>query len=323
MPLWHRRLSFFGHCLKVWSMETLEDLQRRYGGNGLMKFEQGRGGLSKITVSSDLGSAEIYLYGAHVAAFQPHGAAPLLFMSKRSVFDGHKPIRGGVPLVFPWFGPRADAPELPLHGFARTRVWDVESCDARANGSVRIVLTTSNDDGTMKVWPHTFTIRFIVVVSSVLDMTLEVRNLSREQVEFEEALHTYLAISDIRKISIEGLGGADFIDRADGEKRKKQDDGAIQITGETDRLYYSSASRVTVHDPEMNRSIFVEKSRSDATVVWNPWTEKATAMTDLGADLWQSMVCVETANARECKVRLPAGGIHRMGTRIGLEAIQK
>jgi glucose-6-phosphate 1-epimerase len=304
-------------------METLEDLQHKYGANGLLRFEQGRGGLSKIAVNSDLGSAEIYLYGAHVAGFQPHGAAPLLFMSKRSVFDGHKPIRGGVPLVFPWFGPRADAPTLPLHGFARTRVWDVESCDARANGSVRIVLTTSNDDSTMAVWPHPFTLRFIIVVSTVLDMTLEVRNLSREQVTFEEALHTYLAVSDVRQISVDGLGGADFVDRADGEKRKKQGEGAIRITGETDRLYYTSASRVTVDDPEMTRSIFVEKSRSGATVLWNPWTEKAAAMADLGEDQFQSMVCVETANARESKIQLPAAGIHRMSARVGVESMQK
>jgi glucose-6-phosphate 1-epimerase len=287
-----------------------------------MRFEEGKGGLTKVSVNSDLGSAEMYLFGAHVTSFQPHGAAPVLFMSRRSAFDGHKPIRGGIPLVFPWFGPRPDAPELGLHGFARTRMWDVESCDARTNGSVRIVLTTSNDDATMKLWPHPFTVRFIVVVSNVLDITLEIRNLSREHIEFEEAMHTYLSVSDVRQISIDGLGGAAYVDRADGEKRKTQPDGPIRITGETDRLYYSS-SRVTVHDPEMNRSIFVEKSRSDATVVWNPWTEKAAAMSDLGADQSPSMVCVETANARECKVNLPAGGIHRMGTRIGVEALQK
>jgi glucose-6-phosphate 1-epimerase len=302
-------------------MENLEDLQRRYGVSGLVKFEEGRGGLPKIAVNSGLGSAEIYLYGAHVTGFQPHGAAPVLFLSRRSVFDGRKPIRGGIPLVFPWFGPRADAPDLPLHGFARTRTWDVESCDARTNGSVRVVLTTSSDEGTMAQWPHAFMIRFIVVASSVLDLTLEVRNLSREPLEFEEALHTYLAVGDVRRISVEGLGGAEYIDRTDGEKRKKQGDGVIRIAGETDRLYYSSAARVTVRDPELNRSIFVEKSRSDATVVWNPWNEKASAMGDLGGDQWQTMVCVETANARDCKVQLPVGGIHRMGARIGVEAM--
>jgi glucose-6-phosphate 1-epimerase len=304
-------------------MENLEELQRRFGVSGLVKFEQGRGGLAKIGVNSGLGSAEIYLYGAHVAGFQPHGAAPVLFMSRRSIFDGRKPIRGGVPLVFPWFGPRPDAPDFPMHGFARTRRWDVESCDARVNGTVRVVLTTSNDEATMALWPHAFMLRFIVVVSNFLDMTLEVRNLSREPMQFEEALHSYLAVGDVHQISIEGLAGEEYIDRTDGEKKKRQGDGVIRITGETDRLYYSSAARVTVRDPALNRSIVVEKTRSDATVVWNPWNDKAAAMADLGGDQWETMVCVETANARDRKVQLPVGGIHRMGARIGVEAMQK
>ena len=39
-----------------------------------------------------------------------------LFVSKRSVFDGKKAIRGGVPFVFPIFGPSS---VMPQHGFAR------------------------------------------------------------------------------------------------------------------------------------------------------------------------------------------------------------
>jgi glucose-6-phosphate 1-epimerase len=300
-------------------METLDDLQRRYGISGLVRFEQGSGGLGKIEITTAMASAEIYLYGAHITAFRPQGAAPVLFMSRRSLFDGQKPIRGGIPLVFPWFGPRPDAPELPMHGFARTRMWGVESCDARGNGTVRVVLTTSDDENTRKLWPHAFSIRYIVVISSVLDITLEVRNLSREPMVFEEALHTYLSVGDVRHVSIEGLANAQYIDRADGEKRKTQSAEPIRIGGETDRVYFTPGPRVTVRDPDLKRSLVVEKSRSDATVVWNPWTDKAAAMTDLGADQFPSMLCVETANARDSRIQLPGGGIHRMGTRIFVE----
>ena len=46
-----------------------------------------------------------------------HLIIPLqLFVSKRSVFDGKKAIRGGVPFVFPIFGPSS---VMPQHGFAR------------------------------------------------------------------------------------------------------------------------------------------------------------------------------------------------------------
>jgi glucose-6-phosphate 1-epimerase len=302
-------------------MENLEELHRRFGLSGLVKVDQGRGGLPRIVVTGAKGSAEIYLFGAHVTQFQPRGAAPVLFLSKNGLFDGRTPIRGGVPLVFPWFGPRADMPQLPPHGVARTKAWEIESCDARADGSVRVVLGTSSDDQTKQLWPHAFELRFIVVASDYLDMTLEVRNVSKEPVEFEEAMHTYLAVGNVEDVSIEGLAGSEFLDRADGERRKKQPEEPIRITGETDRLYYTSAPRVAVHDPGLRRSIVVEKTRSDATVVWNPWSKKAAAMADLGADQWQSMVCVETANARQCKVKLPGGLIHRMSTRISVEGL--
>ena len=302
-------------------MESLLELQKRFGVSGIVKIEAGKGGLPRIAVNSGLAFAEVYLFGAHVTEFQPRGAAPVLFLSKHSAFDGKKPIRGGMPLVFPWFGPRTDMPDLPPHGFARTREWEIESCDARGDGSVRIVLTTSSDEGTMKLWPHEFMLRFIVVVSSVLDMTLEVRNTGKQAMKFEEAMHSYLMVGDVKTVSVEGLGGKDFIDRTDGEKRKTMDAKVVQFAGEVDRLYYSSDARVLVRDPGMKRVIQLDKAMSNATVVWNPWTQKAAAMADLGADQWQSMVCVETANAREASVELGAGSIHRMSCRIGVEAL--
>ena len=77
--------------------------------------------------------------------------------------------------------------------------------------------------------------------------------------------------------------------------------------------------RVLIKDPALKRTIAIEKSRSNATVTWNPWADKAAAMKDLGADQWQQMVCVETANARDAKVKLPGGSIDRMGARISVE----
>ena len=46
-----------------------------------------------------------------------------LFVSKRSVFDGKKAIRGGVPFVFPIFGPST---VMPQHGFARISRFECE-----------------------------------------------------------------------------------------------------------------------------------------------------------------------------------------------------
>ena len=58
----------------------------------------GNGGLSLARIRTPWSTAEIYLHGAHVAAFQKNGEAPLIFMSRKSYFTAGKPIRGGVPI---------------------------------------------------------------------------------------------------------------------------------------------------------------------------------------------------------------------------------
>jgi glucose-6-phosphate 1-epimerase len=299
-------------------MSSVSDLQKRFGVARVVRVEEGRGSLPKISVTGDLASAEIYLHGAHVTHFQPTGAQPLLFMSKSSWFEPLKPIRGGVPLVFPWFGARAGRPESPAHGFARIRQWDLESCDLRNDGSVRVALALQSDGASMHQWPLEFNLRLVVIISRSLEITLEVRNASSQTMDFEEALHTYLSIGDIRRASVQGLSGIEFVDRPDGAKRKVQPDAPIFFEGETDRLYLNTTSACQVHDPVLNRTIRVEKEGSHATVVWNPWIAKAKAMPDFGDEEWPQMLCIEAANAMDCAVKLSPGATHRLSTRVSI-----
>src|ERR1043165_5895562 len=99
-------------------MPSIGELQNRFGIPGLVQVLAGGGSLPKVVVTSDLATAELYLHGAHLTAFQPRGAKPVLFMSGKSCFEANKPIRGGVPVCFPWFGPKEGSPS---HGFARLR----------------------------------------------------------------------------------------------------------------------------------------------------------------------------------------------------------
>ena len=89
------------------------------------RLEKGPGGLDRLELHAADGEALVYLHGAHVAHFQPKGGRPVLWMSAQSRFEAGKPIRGGVPICFPWFGPKAGAPDAPLHGFARILPWTV------------------------------------------------------------------------------------------------------------------------------------------------------------------------------------------------------
>ena len=85
-------------------------MQRSYNQfeiSGVLRFEEGRGGLVRAVVSSEHAEAELYLQGAHLTHWQPKVQKPVLFMSPKSLFEQGKAIRGGVPIVFPWFGPRS------------------------------------------------------------------------------------------------------------------------------------------------------------------------------------------------------------------------
>jgi len=79
-----------------------------------------------------------YLHGAHVTKFQPKGQKPVLFMSAKSMFEPGKPIRGGVPICFPWFGARQDGQPGPAHGFARLVEWELVSTEPTNEGGVEI-----------------------------------------------------------------------------------------------------------------------------------------------------------------------------------------
>ncbi|PWU21026.1 MAG: D-hexose-6-phosphate mutarotase, partial [Candidatus Rokuibacteriota bacterium] len=87
-------------------------------------------------------------------------------------------------------------------------------------------------------------------------------------------------------------------------------------TGTTDRVFLDTRATCTVIDPVLARRLVIEKSGSATTVVWNPWTEKARVMADLGDDGWPSMLCVETANAADNAVHLAGGERHTMGVII-------
>ena len=68
-----------------------------------VKMMTGQGGLPMVRVETAISTAEIYLQGAHVTHFQKTGEAPLLFLSGESKFLEGTAIRGGVPVIFPFF----------------------------------------------------------------------------------------------------------------------------------------------------------------------------------------------------------------------------
>ena len=302
------------------SNDNVTELNGRFGVAGVVAVEAGRNGMPRVRITSPAAEAEVYLHGAHVTHYQPRGHRPVLFMSGESLFDPAKAIRGGVPLIFPWFGPSATNPKAPQHGFARTTSWTIRDVvHAAGDGAVTLVLSLASTDLTRGHWPHDFEATYTVTAGRTLVMSLDVVNRSGGEIRYEEALHTYLAVGDVRRTKLDGLAGRTFVDKVDKAARKVQPDGAFTLAGETDRVYVNSPDTVTVNDEANARRLVVSKSGSDSTVVWNPWTDKAKAMADFGDDEWPQMLCIETANAADNAVRLAPGQRHVMRAVVSVE----
>ena len=301
-------------------MPSDADTLRAFELPDLARFEPGAGGLTRLAITTPLAEAHVCLHGAHVTHFQPAGQAPVLFVSGRSFFENGKPIRGGVPVCFPWFAARADRPESPAHGFARTMEWEVESLSVDGDQTVLAVLRLGASDATRAHWPHDFVLRHHIVIGRRLAMLLEVENVSGEPFQFEEALHTYFAVGDAREVSVTGLENAGYLDKTDAFRAKTQGAEPLRFTGETDRTFEHTRATCVLDDPRAARRITVEKSGSATTVVWNPWSEKAAAMPDFGDDEWPRMACIETANAGANAITLAPGAKHAMRAIISLSS---
>jgi glucose-6-phosphate 1-epimerase len=295
----------------------LDDLNRQFAIPSALQIGAGGGGLPCVNIKSELAQAQIYLHGAHVAQWQPTNAAPVFFMSPKSYFQAGKPIRGGVPLCFPWFGPKAGDPAAPAHGFVRLSDWRLQTTRQLAGGDVEVILQLETTPQTQSLWPADATILHRIVVGKTLSMTLHVTNRGTHPITFEEAQHTYFAIGDIHRVRLRGLEGVTYMDKLDSARRKPQN-GPVEFSGETDRVYLNTQHACIIEDPILQRAIKIEKENSDTTVVWNPWINKARTMADFEDDQWPRMLCVETCNVGDFAVALPPGQTHQMTTRISV-----
>jgi glucose-6-phosphate 1-epimerase len=284
-----------------------------------LRLEDVTGGLARAVISTPAAEGDIYLQGAHVTHWTPHGQRPVLFVSPKSLFAPGKPIRGGVPIIFPWFGPRGDGKPGPAHGFARNTEWAMEETKLRNDGKVEITLALAPNDAARGFGYAAFHLRLRVIIGFELEMQLETRNDAKEPLVYEEALHSYFAIGDIHQASVSGLEGTIYIDKTDGFKRKRLGNEPVRIAKEIDQVHLSSKATCVLHDPVWNRRIIVEKSGSDSTVVWNPWIEKTKGMSDMAPDDWKEMICIETANAADNAIHLPPGASHMLTASIHVE----
>jgi len=255
-------------------------------------------GLTFLNVDNEFATAQISLFGGHVLSFIPKSDnIERLWVSPHAYLNGERPIRGGIPVCWPWFSDDhgRDKGALPSHGFLRTQVW-------------KLINTTENETGTHISLSPLFTraegfeydcdVTLTVVIGRVLDVSLTTKNTGVAPFTFNCALHTYFSVSQIQHTSLTGINH---------QYKDKTADWAIMpapdpytISQETDRIHLGAVEKATIMQ-EGEGFTDVISSGSDSLVVWNPW-QGAASISDMDAFGYKHMLCVESAVTQGCEL---------------------
>lgn len=260
-------------------------------------------------------TATVALHGAHLIAWQPNGADPVLYNSPDSIYREGTAIRGGIPVCWPWFGAHPTDSSLPSHGFARNQSWELADVSESKSGVTLSFLLHPNENS-KSLFPHQFETRYTLELSRTLKASLTTTNRGDQPFTIGGALHTYFAIGDVHRVQVEGLDAVSYLDCV-GERTNRTQEGPIRFEREVDRIFHE-APVTTLCDDCLCRRIVITPTGSHSTVVWNPWNEKAAALGDMPDDDYHMFVCIETTNALEDVVALAPGESHTLGATISL-----
>jgi glucose-6-phosphate 1-epimerase len=279
------------------------------------------------------GQAELVVaqQGAHIISYQIDGDQPLIWSNPGAVFKHGKAIRGGMPICWPWFGNFQRNPQAvqdmrqssePANAHGEVRAIDWELMGMGEDGDALIVeFIQSKAEGHLPGWPHTVGLKLQIRMDAALNVSLVSFNAGPEDVTLSQALHSYFAVSDIKQVSIEGLDGVTYLNTLESWEQQNVQVGDITFTGETDRIYQGTPDLISIIDPEWKRRIQIQTIGSNSSVVWNPWIEKTKTFSDMDADGWQNMVCVETANVMGDIVTLKPNDMQVMSVSIWAEPL--
>ncbi|WP_447595168.1 D-hexose-6-phosphate mutarotase [Aquipseudomonas campi] len=278
------------------------------------------------------GDAELLVaqQGAQVLHYQHGNQPPLIWLSDEAGYQSGQSVRGGIPVCWPWFGDlRRNPPAVralhqqvdsaPAHGGVRGLDWRLQGIDEQ-DGVVSLEFAFDSSHQPLPDWPHAVELRLTIRLDQHLHLELTSHNLGTVPVALSQALHTYFAVSDIHAVNVAGLDGCRYIETLAGWEERTQQ-GELHFSGETDRIYLDTPSRLTIVDSGWQRRIHLDAQGSRSAVVWNPWIDKAARLSHFADDAWQGMLCIETANIWDDCITLAPGERHRLALSLWSSAL--
>ena len=94
-----------------------------------------------VLVDTPDARAAIALHGGHLMSYVPAGGEDVLWLSPR-LADVPAAIRGGVPVIWPYFGRQGQTSDVPSHGFVRTLRWQLVEATRDSDGTIALTLAS-------------------------------------------------------------------------------------------------------------------------------------------------------------------------------------
>lgn len=251
-------------------------------------------------------TAAISLYGGHVLSWATRQSGEQLYCSALATTDNGKSIRGGVPVCFPQF---SGFGHLPKHGFVRTMVWSSvgEIVTGKDKEVAKASFTVADNVATRALWPHAFSLQLDVFLKeNMLEVALTVTNTDTQPLAFSAALHTYLAVDDVRQSTVAGLHGSTFIDTTrQPHATSVQTQEVLTVPGEVDNIYYDAPKQLTLR-ANTPAQLHIAMEGFNDTVIWNPGPDLARSLSDMEDTDWLNMLCIEAVQFQHPVVLTPA-----------------
>jgi len=290
----------------------LQQLYQRFGQLPGVHIELHQN-LVAVFVKSKLSEARIFLQGAQICHFQPAGQAPVLWLSEHNQYLPGQPLRGGIPISWPWFADLPRNPEplqqqvaasdaAPAHGFARNSVWQLDD------------ITRSGDEFTLCFswqpepvqWPYATRLQLRVRVATTLHIELSVANVGERDWQYTLALHSYFQVGELSRVRVPSLAGLSYLDCLDNWQAQAQE-GPLTVNAEIDRVFEFVPSVIELHDPALARVLKLTSQNLPSLVAWNPWQEKAKRLSQFGNEDYLQMLCLENSALLTNRCHLAAG----------------
>ena len=267
-------------------------------------------GADALHVSSSTSEATLLLDGAQLISWIPAGGQDLLWVSPEASYGPGMSVRGGIPLVGPWFGPGRDGTTPYKHGWLRSNRWTLTGAQATPSAAqLQLELADPERSGLLA------TVHLGISATLRIELTL---TAGPQAVQVESALHTYLAVTDVRRSSVGGLGGVVFLDNTRGLAPDEQEEDSLLPVPPLDRVYETPGHDLVIRTAE-GRRIRSAAEGTNRTVVWNPGADGAAQLGDMPTEAWAQFLCVEPAVCKDGAIDLAPGESHTIAVTYSVE----